>query len=448
MESRKSLRLCVFARDLLLEKRSPCCRPPRFHFWFLVAALGCSLGCRQELHTTYGQRSGPGATDSVNGTVVFAEMFEAAGHRVSSWTSLSPRLDQADCIVWFPDDFQPPGRDVAVWFEGWLAARPHRTLIYVGRDFDAATWYWKKMEATAAPSQRQATADLHAAAESDFQSERGPACAAKMGRWFDIRYGAKAGPVGNVTGDDLEWLQNIDPSQVEIELNSQVAPRIYMEALLGVQRGPARWKADIGQSQLLVVANGSFLLNATLVNHEHRKLAGKLVDAIGPSGRDVVFLESRRITLDDPNTPESRRRSLWQSNRSRAERRLANSGNSSTIRRACPSAARIHRPTSPTAWNCSWSGRPIGFSRTLSRSASFFASGSCLFSACPSRKIRAVPRILAVTSMRSPPCSSGTADRKYAMYRVQHYQQIVKRSEQHSPAIPAIAKPHADGGAS
>ena len=30
-----------------------------------------------------------------------------------------------------------------------------------------------------------------------------------------------------------------------------------------------------------MVANGSFLLNAMLVNHEHRKLAGKLIDCIG-----------------------------------------------------------------------------------------------------------------------------------------------------------------------
>ncbi len=69
-----------------------------------------------------------------------------------------------------------------------------------------------------------------------------------------------------------------------------------MEALLDSDEGLILGRLDIGQSQLLVVANGSFLLNAMLVNHEHRKLAGKLVDAIGPGGRDVVFLESGQIT--------------------------------------------------------------------------------------------------------------------------------------------------------
>jgi hypothetical protein len=45
-------------------------------------------------------------------------------------------------------------------------------------------------------------------------------------------------------------------------------------------------------SQLIVVANGSFLLNYPLINHEHRKLAGRLIEAVGPPGQTVVFLES------------------------------------------------------------------------------------------------------------------------------------------------------------
>ncbi len=45
--------------------------------------------------------------------------------------------------------------------------------------------------------------------------------------------------------------------------------------------------------QVIVIANGSWLLNLPLVNHEHRKLAGRLTDACGPPGR-VCFLESGR----------------------------------------------------------------------------------------------------------------------------------------------------------
>ena len=40
-----------------------------------------------------------------------------------------------------------------------------------------------------------------------------------------------------------------------------------------------------------VVANGSFLVNLQLVNKEHRKLAGKLIDEV-PKGSRVVFIEA------------------------------------------------------------------------------------------------------------------------------------------------------------
>jgi hypothetical protein len=42
---------------------------------------------------------------------------------------------------------------------------------------------------------------------------------------------------------------------------------------------------------VIVVTNGSFLLNLPLVNHEHRKLAGSLIDEVGVNRR-VVFLEA------------------------------------------------------------------------------------------------------------------------------------------------------------
>jgi hypothetical protein len=50
--------------------------------------------------------------------------------------------------------------------------------------------------------------------------------------------------------------------------------------------------AGLGTSnKLIVVTNGSFLLNFQLVNREHRKLAAHLIAELPPSSR-VVFLES------------------------------------------------------------------------------------------------------------------------------------------------------------
>ncbi len=66
------------------------------------------------------------------------------------------------------------------------------------------------------------------------------------------------------------------------------------------------WRSYWDDSQILVVANGSWLLNLPLVEHEHRRLAGRLIDSCGPPGR-VCFLESGpggpRISESDKNLP-------------------------------------------------------------------------------------------------------------------------------------------------
>ena len=119
------------------------------------------------IDTIYGQRQGLGAKHSVNGTAVLGEMFEHAGHRVFSWNALSPRLqEKADCIVWFPNDFEPPKKEVRKWLDDWLTAKAGRTLIYVGRDFDAAPWYWKHVLPDATKEQRQLVEEELSDAES------------------------------------------------------------------------------------------------------------------------------------------------------------------------------------------------------------------------------------------------------------------------------------------
>ena len=114
----------------------------RFAAW---CVLFFCAGCGEQIETSYGHRSGMDGALSVNGTAVLAEMFERAGHSVYSRYWLSPGLwNRADCIVWFPDDFRPPNDKVRLWLEAWLADRSGRTLVYVGRDFDAAPCYWEK----------------------------------------------------------------------------------------------------------------------------------------------------------------------------------------------------------------------------------------------------------------------------------------------------------------
>ena len=106
----------------------------------------------------YGRRTGDNYGDSVNGTAVLADMFQDSGHRVNSWWRLSPAIEKVDVIVWFPDDMQPPSEAVVKRLEEWLVnGKYRRTLIYVGRDFDAAPLYWQKVIPTSVPSVPLAT---------------------------------------------------------------------------------------------------------------------------------------------------------------------------------------------------------------------------------------------------------------------------------------------------
>src|SRR5688572_26212155 len=117
---------------------------------YLLFLICMAAGCSEvdDIRSTYGRRRGTKGTESVNGTAVFSEMFVQAGHRVSSWYRLSPRLEHAQVIVWAPDNFLPPSQEVRLHLDAWLAAQDGRTLIYVGRDFDAAIYYWESVKSS------------------------------------------------------------------------------------------------------------------------------------------------------------------------------------------------------------------------------------------------------------------------------------------------------------
>ena len=265
--------------------------------------VGCSVG---DIDRTYGRRRGTQGGSSVNGTAVFAKMFREAGYRVNSWRRLSPKLEDAKVIVWFPDDFKCPDSDHRDYLVNWLGNEPDRTLIYVGRDYDAAVAYWRKVQPTAPPEQAMEVARRRATVQSEHDKRRTQIPVDENCDWFSVRRDGDRQQVESLLG---EWSESVDASQVEMELaarfdvpeeddrsgwdNTPLGQPDY-EVLLSsgddplVTRvtGPG-WEG----SQILVVTNGSFLLNLQLVNQEHRKLAGKMISACGEADR-VVFLES------------------------------------------------------------------------------------------------------------------------------------------------------------
>ncbi len=273
---------------------------------FLCAA---AAGCRRagdDIETDYGQRSEGRLESSVNGYSVLAGMFTKAGHTVSRRSSLSPGLKKAaDVIVYAPDDFEPPSKSIVDWFKAWLSEKEGRTLIYIGRDFDAATVYWRKIRPRVPPAEQAEVDRRLKLAEAEFRTRRSNIKDDEC-EWFRIDTEAPHRDVRTLAGP---WA-DVDPAKVEIELNSRFLRTdndIDMQNLLESNEDVLvlREWYEVGKhrflgfnqpkSQLIAIVNGSFLVNLQLVNKEHRKLAAKLIDTIGKPSR-VVFLEADEPT--------------------------------------------------------------------------------------------------------------------------------------------------------
>jgi hypothetical protein len=281
--------------------------------WLITTGLA-AVGCAPvELETTYGQRHSPSGRESVNGTAVLGGMFKKAKFRVNSWRRLSPKLEEFDVIVWFPNDYAPPDAKHRQFLEGWLANGSDRTLIYVGHDYDAAATYWQSVLPSVPPEQAMEVGRRLATLTAEQAKARAAMKLDEDSEWFVLE---KAQPQGRVTKLSGPWSEDIDSEKVEIYLHTSLSVPVEdessnmttFEPLLVVDQGPlvtkvtsSRWSS---RSQLLVVANGSFLLNLPLVNTENRALAVKLISACGKPGK-AVFLESNAggptILAEDPD---------------------------------------------------------------------------------------------------------------------------------------------------
>lgn len=274
----------------------------------LCGTLLLIAGCAEaDLPTYYGQPQIPLIGASVNGTDVLAGMFSAAGHTVAfRRTLITSDMESVDAIVWFPDDYAAPSPEVIEWFDDWLSERPGRTLVYVGRTFDAAPSYWRSMTPLVSAEQQTEYRKHEQKARMEAAFWTRPKSEDLSCDWFEIR-SQDSRAARELTGP---WCACIDLAKTDMSLWWRLVPPRMEQALL-VSDGETivgRQQPTAGGGQLITVANGSFLLNLPLANHEHRKLAGKLIESVGTHAR-VVFLESDEggPPIDPPATDGS----LW-----------------------------------------------------------------------------------------------------------------------------------------
>jgi hypothetical protein len=279
----------------------------------LLIVIGVLLGGRrdEQLPTIYGRRRGGEAARSVNGTAVLADLFRRRGHSVTTLSRFSPRLEKYDVVVWVPNDFEPPDEEHREFLEDWLRNGSGRTVVYVGRDYNAAIDYWERMAPSAPPEKAGESLHRQAEARAAWEATRSQMPSQEYARWFTVRRDEKPRKVEELSGP---WAEGIDPKQTNIHLEGQLVLPPYgdvdtlddlflhhdMETLLRSGSDALVFRmtnetdddTDWNGGQIIVLTNGSFVLNYPLVNHEHRKLADKLIQQCGSEGRKVVLIES------------------------------------------------------------------------------------------------------------------------------------------------------------
>jgi hypothetical protein len=234
---------------------------------------------------------------SINGTGAFAQMLRDRGHTVRVTSRLNDQVKEwADTVIRFAPFPGPPGQKEAEWYESWLMEDPARALVYIPRDFDAESEYWTQvlahLPATATERFRK-DAEKRRAETASWASGLPSAVKTHAGNQLTFNLESNPKPPSackNLTGP---WAEDIDIKKAGITRHQGIRSAANQEVLL-------KGDDDILVMQMkpyyggavLVVANGSFLLNEPLVNPERRLLALNLLEWLGDDGRNIVFVES------------------------------------------------------------------------------------------------------------------------------------------------------------
>jgi hypothetical protein len=256
-------------------------------------------GCGRRLDTSYGRVHGA----SINGTGALAELFRAEGHKVRATVRLSPEVARwADTIVRFAPAPGPPDVREVDWYGDWLSEDDAHRLIYVPCDFDAEAEYWSGVLARlprGANKQEIARYERRRDEAARWADRLPPPAAGPLpfGGWFvDV---SPAGGPAACRRLEGPWAEGIDPAAAALTRHRAPGLPPGARVLLAGDGEALAFEPEESDGEVwpvLVVANGSFLLNEPLVNRARRPLALRVVRWAGPAPRRVVFVESRRPT--------------------------------------------------------------------------------------------------------------------------------------------------------
>ena len=285
----------------------------------VLSVEGTGVMGQDRLPVRYGQRGGQGRV-SLNGTSAFARLLQEYDLDVQSASRLTPRIDRYDVLFWFPDSDREDYAEEQERLEAWLRSGTDRRLIIVGRHYDATTDYLTQIGQSQDSEQgldyrrRLAEAVSVSHLESLKQQET------YFDGWVEWTPGSRrrSSQLGGPWATGLENANlttsrypNI-PSAEDQKSHPTRSYEVKLEAdgePFAVAIQDSLWNGG----EVIVVSNGSFILNYGLTDERNRQVVANMLDDLDFEDYfwGALFLESDEAGLPVMQREESGQKTMW-----------------------------------------------------------------------------------------------------------------------------------------
>lgn len=286
----------------------------------ILMALVCMLvaACARQspvLDTRYGSCHG----SSINGVGVLVDLLRQQGHAVTCESIVFDGvLEDHDTVILVHDGFGALPTKTQEVLENFRKG-PGRgaRIVLLLRDFDAAIGYLETMEKRTEIRKDEETLErvqsMLNEVKDRFLSATSEDVDVSEGRWFGLR---------TVEPNEIRKeasLQDVVPGNFRYAGRKDSLDLRFRRRLELPKNGRPIWVSgdDVLLAEVvdnfgsvMVVANGSFLLNGAMVQSGNRKLAREFVERLGTGSRTVV-LESSRFASGGDESPQSRLYTAW-----------------------------------------------------------------------------------------------------------------------------------------
>lgn len=288
--------------------------PPR---WIFLAAfclgLGLCHGCYERSESVpevYGTRRGWEGRQSLNGTSVLAGLFRRRGHDVVVDNRISPRIGRFGTIVWFVDPEKGcPSPEVADLLSNWLSGGSGRRIVFAGWGYNAGEAFWTEGVEAGIGTQRRMAERKRAESMARWDAVRWSAPQEDSPRTGDCRwFRTDFGPREILAGVETERGQVIPLSGGSVELSPERLLPVsdtgrvvtWFRSTSGVPLVfESQEAASAPGASVVVVSNGSFLLNYGLANPVHRVLVDAFLERLEPVQGPVLFVSAADLRFSD-----------------------------------------------------------------------------------------------------------------------------------------------------